>query len=430
MDIGMNSILAEYHRELLERYNLFAIDSSYGTVNAGSANVMTHLKGYMNRNFSNQNLFLGNYLYRDFLGLSVQDATITQELLLTDGKGEVFRALAAEAARDDVGLNGLAELMEWLKVVENNELLTRDIRAEKQAVDKQIQEIAVVPVDNPTILIENKRKEGILKHVIADPQSLSRKHLREENLFTARMERGQVNLGNMEALSMQGMGDLEEKFFFLQYLLSYMGTYRTPKEQGALSYQIEYLLEGKDSDVENLRHVANTLCGLREVANTMYLYSDSTKCAEVELIATAISSLLTVPEIEPLLETTLILGWAYMESLYDVKTLLAGGRIPLMKDASSWHYGLEGALETNAPAQKLVSSEQGLSYEDYLRIFLMLQRDEELTQRAMSMVEADVRMSPGNQAFRLDACVVELEACVRIKSKYGYWLDITRKKSY
>ena len=31
-DIGLQSIMAEYHRELMKQYNLFAIDSSYGKI--------------------------------------------------------------------------------------------------------------------------------------------------------------------------------------------------------------------------------------------------------------------------------------------------------------------------------------------------------------------------------------------------------------
>lgn len=31
MDVGMNSILAEYHRELLKQYDVFFVDTSYGT---------------------------------------------------------------------------------------------------------------------------------------------------------------------------------------------------------------------------------------------------------------------------------------------------------------------------------------------------------------------------------------------------------------
>ena len=37
-DIGMHSIMAEYHRELMRQYNLFAIDSSYGTDLCAKAN--------------------------------------------------------------------------------------------------------------------------------------------------------------------------------------------------------------------------------------------------------------------------------------------------------------------------------------------------------------------------------------------------------
>ena len=34
-DIGLQSIMAEYHRELMKQYNLFAIDTSYGTEQQG-----------------------------------------------------------------------------------------------------------------------------------------------------------------------------------------------------------------------------------------------------------------------------------------------------------------------------------------------------------------------------------------------------------
>ena len=51
MDIGMDSILAEYHRELQKQYNLFAIDCSYGTESASTKLTESHLLEYMNRNF-------------------------------------------------------------------------------------------------------------------------------------------------------------------------------------------------------------------------------------------------------------------------------------------------------------------------------------------------------------------------------------------
>ena len=44
MDIALNSILAEYHRELFAQYNLFYIDSSYGSDYPSYYNTEARLK--------------------------------------------------------------------------------------------------------------------------------------------------------------------------------------------------------------------------------------------------------------------------------------------------------------------------------------------------------------------------------------------------
>lgn len=61
----------------------------------------------------------------------------------------------------------------------------------------------------------------------------------------------------------------------------------------------------------------------------------------------------------------------------------------------------------------------------------MLLTDENvLTRRAMNMVEADIRQTEGNEAFRLDACIAEAEIKVGIDSTYGYSCEVIRDKSY
>ena len=76
MDIGLNSIMAEYHRELLQQYNLFAIDASYGTDVAVKKNTENHLRNYLNRNMSLDGIFLSGILYRDFLAMSTENVEI------------------------------------------------------------------------------------------------------------------------------------------------------------------------------------------------------------------------------------------------------------------------------------------------------------------------------------------------------------------
>lgn len=53
-----------------------------------------------------------------------------------------------------------------------------------------------------------------------------------------------------------------------------------------------------------------------------------------------------------------------------------------------------------------------------------------VTYRAMNIVEQDIRVTPGNQNFCLDACIAELQMNVKVKSRYGYSVEIERQKSY
>lgn len=437
-DMSLNSILAEYHRELLNQYNLFAIDSSYGTTVAGSNKVVEHMRQYMDKNFSTEDVFLSNFIYRDFLGMTLEKLNMTKASIFTDNGGSIFRQRTVEVMKDDYGLTGIQELLEWMNVAESHGLFERNPAEEKRELDARMEEYngreiqlsdnewTTIEIQNPTSEVENMRKAGILKQV-TNENELSGKVLHSENLIASRMERGEVNQGNSDSLNFPDSTGLEEQFLFREYLMRYMGSYLSPKEKGALSYQIEYLLVGKDEDVENLKGVVTIICTVREVANICYLYSDATKCAEAEAVATAIATLVTVPEITPLLKNILLLGWAYAESIYDVECLLDGGRVPLMKDKDSWHYSLQNALQMQ---DEEMVQQAGLSYEDYLHMMLMMEGQQTLTDRAMNMIEADIRMTPGNKAFRLDACYDYVEMDIQIKSKYGYTVRLVRGKGY
>lgn len=441
MDIGLNSVMAEYHRELLAQYNLFAVDASYGTDVGSKANVQQHLQKYLNKNLSMEDIFLSDFLYRDFLAISVDETQITQVSILTDDNGAVFRSLAVDAIQEDVGLGLLEELEDWLEIVEEQELLDRDIAGEKASVDDAIMEYdgmeveigedeyVEVDIQNPTDVLESKRGAGVLAWVVDDTSTLSTVGIPSENLLSTRMSGGNISQGNMVWQKDIDEPELLERYWFQEYLLEYLEHYGKQGSTNVLQYQIEYLLAGKDNDMDNLQSVVYRLCAMREVANAIYLFSDEVKCAEAELLASALASAMLVPEIEPMLKVSILLGWAYAESLYDVKVLLEGGEVPLMKTDETWHYGLSGALSGEADSADALS-DKGLSYEDYLRILMMLTDLDTLTARAMDMVEVDIRQTVGNEHFRLDACYGAVEASVEVSSAYGYAYQITRRKSY
>ena len=440
MENGLQSILAEYHRELFYQYNIFAIDSSYGSELAAKANTERHLKQYLDKNLDLNDVFSGSFLYRDFFGLSSGDVKLTKVSYLTDEGGSVFRHCAADAVKDDLGLNLLSELQEWMRKIEVNGLEERKVEEEKSALDSEIQEYDGMEIDtgdeepyilrviNPTDRIEAQRNKGILKLVLKDDAALSANAIRPEGLIMDRLRNGQINSGNIPVQQLSEEEQLLERFFFQEYLLRYMGHYGQENDEDALHYQIEYLVTEGNEDAENLRTVLKRICAIREAANTLYLFSDGEKRGEAELVSTLVCNLALVPELAPVLEAAILIGWAYAESIYDIRTLLSGGRVPLIKSAESWHYGLDSALSGELGEEETGGS--GLSYEDYLRIFMMCTDLHTLTARAMNMVEADIRLTAGNKAFRLDGCFVDLESAVQVNSSYGYDFEIVRKKTY
>lgn len=438
-DIALQSIMAEYHQELFEQYGILAIDTSYGTASCGKERVEEHLRYYINKNINCQQVFLSQFLYRDFLRLEMKETEVTSVSILTDFNGAIFRKSAVDAVKSFVGLDLLDEVKKWMQVIEVEGLEESDKATAKAEADKELADYDgtkvkikeglwdTVSVSNPTDTLEKKRKMGILLHLVEDEKELSQAVLCGENLIAERMEKGAINSGNVMLEEMSEAEALAQRFLFQEYLLRFMGYYGQEEAEDLLKYQMEYLIAGKDSDVENLRTVANRICFIREAANVMYLLGSETRQAEIDLFTKVLSSLIMLPQLAPLMETVIVLGWAYAESVYDVKTIMNGGRIPLIKDDVNWHYGLTTALLGELQAY---GGEEGLSYEDYLRIFMMFEEVDTLTKRAMNMVEADMRSTAGNACFRLDACYVEIEAVLNFESTFGYEYVITRRKSY
>lgn len=436
-ETGMQNIMAEYHRELMNRFNLFAIDSSYGTDMCGKKKTEAHLMRYLKKNLSMDGLLAGGRLYRDFMGLQADDAEVTGVSILTDEGGAVFRRMAIEAVKDDVGLDLVEKVQEWLSVVEVNGLDRSDCDEQRQQAEETIAEYdgkevqisetesVCVEVDNPAAQINAKRGLGILHLVIGDQSTLSNKKIDSSSLVGARSKQGNVNVGNMPV---QAADSLWDRILFQEYLLRYMGFYGKEQKEGALDCQIEYLIAGKEYDTDNLQSVANRLSGIREAANVVYLLTDAEKMLEIEAAAILACGVVALPILIPVVKAVILFGWAYAESLHDVKVLLAGGRVPLIKDRGSWHYSLEGALQGMTEPDG--ENDRGLAYRDYLQILMLLTDLDTLTLRAMDMVEADIRLTPGNACFRMDGCYAGVEAVMHISSSFGYHYEVRRKRFY
>ena len=231
-EIGLYSVMAEYHRELMKQFNLFAIDASYGTVTCSKTNTEAHLQKYVEKNLDYGDVIFSEYLYRDFLGLEAGPVEVTKVSILTDHGGAVFRRCAAEAIGADVGLEVFEQLQGWIRTIEANGLEEGNAEEEKRKLDEEIEKYDGMEVEiqenqwdtlritNPTSALEEKKRLGLLKLVVEDEEALSRNALDMTGLIWDRSEKGGLSQGNIPQREESAAEQLAEESFFREYLLS------------------------------------------------------------------------------------------------------------------------------------------------------------------------------------------------------------------
>ncbi len=447
VDIGMNSILAEYHREVLEQYQLFFIDTSYGTERASYQQTEARLRWYIEKNASYKDVFdgLGNEwlhekVYLDMQQFRVPSVKITGISLVTDNQGYNLQKQAALAVESDIGIGVIDQVLDWIRIVEAENLRVNQVEKELEDLEQKLSEIrqkssledgewiedsAEVMAENSLSAIIRERQKGLLSWIMKLVADSSAKSLGGELYFSDRQRMGQINAGN---ISGKKELSLYEKLLFQEYLFRYAGDYSDVKEGARLDYQIEYLLFGERADASNLTKTVASICGMRETANLLYLMGATEKREAVKTAAALLSAALLMPEAEPVLEGIMLILWSCIESLWDTKSLLKGEKVPLLKTEDSWKSDLNHIFQFTDGTEEGTAS--GLVYEDYLRLFLYFSNLEMTTYRFIDIMEMDIRQTEGNQYFRMDACVDYLECQVTMESGYGYEYEIKHAKGY
>ena len=192
----------------------------------------------------------------------------------------------------------------------------------------------------------------------------------------------------------------------------------------SLSYEIEYILSGKESDEKNLESIVQKIFLIRLGINYLYLLTDTGKQAEAAALALTISTLLSIPWAEEAVKQLILIAWAAGESIIDLRTILSGGRVALVKTAENWQLSLSGlmTLGTDSDSLEGADSKEGFSYEDYLRVLLFLQDSGESAIRCLDRIEQNLIYECDLAFFRLDFCItkIKLRNQARVGGNFTY----------
>lgn len=438
------SMTAGYNRLLFHRYGLLFYDGGMGTEALQKKKITAEFRKYFLENAGPE--------AASFLGSTSASAALTDQVGATDYHGELFVRSALAFYKYEGAVKLLEKLREQLERFGEGEKKREETLSGKEALEAAYSKMQVeeeggqaVPMaflregmaadllkegmpafilkegmtapilrdddettDTPeeapdpaeiqqalqeSVIGEKDRAEakGIMKLVLPEGKALSDGHIERHGYPS-------WEFGG-ETLDSEGfLKEAAKKVVFNEYLLDHFPCFTTEEQREGLQYELEYILYGSARDQENLKTVVNRLMWMREGMNLLHLSIDEEKRSAAEGLAESLVGWTgqAAAVLVPLATAAILIAWAYGESLVDVRTLLSGGRVPIIKSKESWSTELSGLKETLQGGFRAASGGSGMSYRDYLRILLLLGNSERHTFYAMDMIQMNLRKTvPG-----------------------------------
>lgn len=441
---GLYSVFAGYDRELFEKYHVFFLDGGYGTGTLQPGRMYQKVEDSFVKSCNPGNSLTG-IRGENLWKCSKESGAVTGFTLASDQRGRAFKLQAIDYMKGTAGIQGIQLLLEKAdarnKIIESQEKEGSPEQIKKaqksyeqartQAEQQEGGQLSAPGGEsknfvNPLEVIGQLQKRGILGLVLSADTEISQRKFEE----TGRMSQRTCEKG----MGILHYGDnpdtITGNLIFQEYMVKHLTCYGMQHDAGGIAYQLEYVIAGKETDQENLKAVVTRLLAMREASNLVYLMKNQTCQSQIHELALVICTALGFPALEGIVSLALQAAWAFGESVLDVRQLLKGGKIPLVKTSESWMLSLEnlGKLP-EILNQDQGKRQKGLSYQEYLRILLGIGKPEQQVLRTMDVAEQAMRTMQGKENFRLDLCVsylqVEIEASCReyhftIQRDYGY----------
>lgn len=408
MNCAMESVFAEYQRDMLEEFDLFVLDASYESGDYSEERIFDRLSYY---------------------GASGIEQQMKRVQLLTDYNGAALEDQIAKYMKNKYGLSSLNPFDKDENIWKDREDEAEETAKEEDRVNKELSGILAeneqeLPVENnPLPNMQRIASTPLTELVMPQGKEMSDASVSKDNLVSGRILRcGHGDFGDkakQESLS---------KIMLGEYLMAHFDSaVEEEVSGGTLCYEVEYLLAGKYSDRENLNAVLKRLLMLRFVPNYAYLQQDAAKQAEAQSLALTLCSLIMLPMASEAVAQALLLAWAFGESIMDLRSLMKGGKVPLLKSTDTWQLSLAGlmTLGTEDDHGEGMDAEEGMDYKDYLRGLLLLENKDRLLLRTEDLIELCMRNEKGLTWFCADQCVYRMEvtSTVRLRRGINYTFD-------
>lgn len=112
-----------------------------------------------------------------------------------------------------------------------------------------------------------------------------------------------------------------------------------------------------------------------------------------------------------------VAAWAYVESILDLRTLLSGGKISLIKSAAEWTTDLKKLGEIVTGEGKARECKNGLSYQAYIKQLLFAMKEKKMAYRMMDIMELAMQKEQNGKNARMDHMIDNMICELRFEAK-------------
>ena len=261
---------------------------------------------------------------------------------------------------------------------------------------------------------------GVYSLICPDYVNLSEAEIKPFNNRAYAWERAETYTSDKSIV-----GEAVTDIVFQEYIKQMFANYANQEENTAVKYEMEYIISGNRVDKDNINAIIGKLLAVREGLNLVYIMCDSQKKSEAHALALACLGFTGIYVGVKALEYLILMVWAMGESMLDVRILMSGGSVPVVKRAGDWKLDFDGILNIGEILTSLAApgKKNGVGdwcYEDYLKIFLYIQNRDDQVLRVLDLIEENLQKNYST-AFCITNCVQKLnmKATFRIKPLFS-----------
>lgn len=396
---AQTSVLADYNRQLFERYHLLFYDPTYGT--GSTAVAEEKIADYMEQSLNGGGVKL--YEYR------VEEVALTNTGTIMDEDMQQVKEQIRQYEQTAGTLQKLKDI--WNKVTDGEEDQKRaeeeteqngkeipGMDTETTGVDKTTAESEA---EDPRETLKDNLKLGILSYVLPDQAAVSdqkRDYSKSPSGRYSWFDQADQEIDFCDITQMKNRlkhtsewvkTAPTDRLLFADYVNIHFSNIVHSRPDCVMPCETEYIIAGKDNDYANVESIAMQMTWLRMPVNYAYLLQDNAKKSEALTAAAAICTATGTPALMEVVKYLLLGCWAYGESLHEVKLLYAGEKIPYTKNSSNWYTDLQSLASKGT----VEVCEKGMDYESLLMLLLVKEAGKEIVYaRMLDVIEQNLQV--------------------------------------